>query len=137
VPFNGPYSASKHALEAIGDALRGELHSSRVAVSLIEPAGVKTPIWDKARATVAQVEIPPELQQQYGRVPAAAAKVVDDAERRGVPPERIAETIERALIARRPRARYLVGGEARGLVLARMLLPSAAFDRLIRRALGV
>ncbi len=137
VPFNGPYSASKHALEAIGDALRGELQSSGIAVSLIEPAGVKTSIWDKARASVAQFEVPPELQQYYGRMPAAAAKVVDDAERRGVAPERIAETIERALAARRPRARYLVGGEARGMVLAHALLPSAAFDRLIRRALGV
>src|SRR5262249_16878404 len=104
---------------------------------LVEPGGVKTPIWDKARATVAQVEIPPALQEQYGRVPAAAAKVVDDAERRGVPPERVAETIERALSARRPRARYLVGGGARGMVPAHALLPSAAFDRLIRRALGV
>ncbi|HYM46722.1 MAG TPA: SDR family oxidoreductase [Solirubrobacteraceae bacterium] len=137
VPFNGPYAASKHAIEAIGDALRGELYSSRISVSLVEPGGVKTPIWDKARATAERLEVPPELHDEYGSARAAFAKVLDDTERRGVPPERVAATIERALTARRPRARYLIGSDARGMVLARALLPSGAFDRLIRRVLGI
>lgn len=137
VPFNGPYAASKHAIEALGDALRGELHSSHIRVSLVEPGSVKTPIWDKARATARGVEVPPGLQDEYGRVPAAFAKVLSDTERRGVSPERVAATIERALTARRPRARYLVGRDARGMVLARALLPTGAFDRVLRRALGV
>lgn len=137
VPFNGPYAASKHALEALGDALRGELHETGVRVSLIEPGSVKTPIWEKARDTAASVEIPPELQREYGHVPAAFEKVLRDAERRGVAPERVAATIERALTARRPRARYLVGGDARGMVLARAVLPTRAFDGMLRRALGV
>jgi NAD(P)-dependent dehydrogenase (short-subunit alcohol dehydrogenase family) len=137
VPFNGPYAASKHAIEALGDALRGELHSSNIHVSLIEPGSVKTPIWGKARATAEGVEIPPELQREYGRVPAAFAKVLSDTERRGVSPEQVAATIERALTARRPRARYLVGRDARGMVLAHALLPTAAFDRVLRRVLGV
>jgi NAD(P)-dependent dehydrogenase (short-subunit alcohol dehydrogenase family) len=137
VPFNGPYAASKHAIEALGDALRGELHSSGIAVSLVEPGSVKTPIWAKARATAERVRIPPELQSEYGRVPDAFAKILADTERRGVAPEQVAATIERALTARRPRARYLVGRDARGMVLARTLLPSRAFDRVVRRTLGV
>ena len=137
VPFNGPYASSKHALEAIGDALRGELHSSRISVSLVEPGGVKTPIWDKARAIAGQFKVPPELQREYGRVPAALTKVMNDSERRGVSPERVAATIERALTARRPRARYVVGSEAQGLILAHALLPTAAFDRVLRRVMDV
>jgi len=137
VPFNGPYAASKHAIEALGDALRGELHGSHVHVSLIEPGAVKTPIWDKAQATAAAVEIPPELRDEYGRVPAAVAKVLEDTERRGISPERVAATIERALTVRRPRARYLLGRDARGLVLAHALLPTGAFDRVVRRVLGI
>ncbi len=137
VPFNGPYAASKHAIEALGDALRGELHSSNVDVCLVEPGSVKTPIWGKARDTADGLEIPPELQEEYGRVPAAFAKVLTDTERRGVAPEQVAATIERALTARRPRARYLVGRDARGMVLAHALLPSGAFDRVLRRVLGV
>ena len=137
VPFNGPYAASKHAIEALGDALRGELYSSNIHVSLVEPGSVKTPIWGKARVTAGGLEIPPELQEQYGRVPAAFAKVLTDTERRGVAPEQVAATIERALTARRPRARYLVGRDARGMVLAHALLPTGAFDRVLRRVLGV
>ncbi|HEY2283431.1 MAG TPA: SDR family oxidoreductase [Solirubrobacteraceae bacterium] len=137
VPYNGPYAASKHAIEAIGDALRGELHSSNIAVSLVEPGSVKTPIWGKAQDTANGLEVPPELQWEYGRVPAAFAKVLSDTERRGVAPEQVAATIERALTARRPRARYLVGRDARGMVLAHTLLPTAAFDRMLRRVLGV
>ncbi|HEV3319915.1 MAG TPA: SDR family oxidoreductase [Solirubrobacteraceae bacterium] len=137
VPFNGPYAASKHAIEALGDALRGELYNSNIHVSLVEPGSVRTPIWDKARDTADGLEIPPELQREYGHVPAAFAKVLNDTERRGVSPEQVAATIERALTARRPRARYLVGRDARGMVLAHALLPSAAFDRVLRRVLGV
>lgn len=137
VPYNGPYAASKHAIEAIGDALRGELHSSGVGVSLIEPGSVKTPIWEKARATTQRVDVPPELQREYGHVQSAFAKVLDDSERRGVPPERVAKTIERALTASRPRARYLVGPDAHGMVIAQALLPTAVFDSVIRRVLGV
>ena len=48
-PFTAPYAASKHAIEAFGDALRVELHSSGVQVALVEPGSVATPIWDKSR----------------------------------------------------------------------------------------
>jgi NAD(P)-dependent dehydrogenase (short-subunit alcohol dehydrogenase family) len=137
VPFNGPYAASKHAIEALGDALRGELHSSNIRVCMVEPGSVKTPIWGKARATADGLEVPPELQGEYGRVPAAFAKLLSDTERRGVSPEQVAATIERTLTARRPRARYLVGRDARGMVLAHALLPSAVFDSVLRRVLGV
>jgi NAD(P)-dependent dehydrogenase (short-subunit alcohol dehydrogenase family) len=137
VPFLAPYGASKHAIEAIGDALRVELRSSGIHVSLIEPGSVKTPMWAKARTDAERVRIPSELQPEYGRVPAAMAKVIADTERRGVPPERVAATIERALDSRRPRSRYLVGADAYGTVVARALLPSGVFDRVISRALGV
>jgi NAD(P)-dependent dehydrogenase (short-subunit alcohol dehydrogenase family) len=137
VPFLAPYGASKHAIEAIGDALRVELRSSGIHVSLVEPGSVKTPIWAKARADAERVEIPSELEPEYGRVPAAIAKVITETERRGVPPERVAATIERALNSRRPRSRYLVGADAYGTVIARALLPTAAFDRVVGRMMGV
>jgi NAD(P)-dependent dehydrogenase (short-subunit alcohol dehydrogenase family) len=136
-PFLAPYGASKHAIEAIGDALRVELRSSNIRVSLVEPGSVKTPIWAKARSEAERVQIPSELEPEYGRVPAAMEKVITDTERRGVSPERVAATIERALNARRPRSRYLVGADAYATVLARALLPSDVFDRVVSRALGV
>ncbi len=135
--FTAPYAASKHAIEAFGDALRVELRSSGVRVALVEPGSVATPIWDKSRAEAERVVIPPELQDAYGRVPAAMDKVLEDTARRGVPPEQVAETIERALTASRMKARYLVGRDARAMLIARRLLPDLVFDRVARRALGV
>jgi NAD(P)-dependent dehydrogenase (short-subunit alcohol dehydrogenase family) len=135
--FTAPYAASKHALEAFGDALRVELHTSNIQVALVEPGSVATPIWDKARADAESVSIPPELQAEYGKVPAAMSKVLADTARRGVAPELVAETIERALTARRMKSRYVVGRDAKAMLIARRLLPDHVFDRVARRALGV
>ena len=136
-PFLAPYQASKHALEAIGDALRLELRSSHVRVALIEPGSVATPMWDKGRDDADRVTIPPQLQGQYGHVPGAMSKVIEDTARRGVPPEQVAQTIEQALTAQRMKARYVVGRDARAIVLLHGLLPDLVFDRVVRRALGV
>jgi NAD(P)-dependent dehydrogenase (short-subunit alcohol dehydrogenase family) len=135
--FTAPYAASKHAIEAIGDALRVELATSDVQVALIEPGSVATPIWDKARETGEQLRVPAELQRQYGHVPQAMDKVLQDTAKRGVPAEQVAQTIERALTARRMKARYVVGRDARAMIVAKRLLPDHVFDRFARRALGV
>jgi len=135
--FTAPYAASKHAIEALGDALRVELASSDVQVALVEPGSVATPIWDKARETGNQVSIPPQLQKEYGNVPAAMDKALQDTAKRGVPAEQVAQTIERALSARRMKSRYVVGRDARAMILARGLLPDHVFDRVAKRVLGV
>jgi NAD(P)-dependent dehydrogenase (short-subunit alcohol dehydrogenase family) len=137
MPFTAPYAASKHAIEAIGDTLRVELRRSKVQVAIVEMASVATPIWDKAHADADRVAIPPHLQAEYGQVPAAMEKVLADAAARGIPAEQVAEVIERALTAPRMKARYLVGHQARGMLLAKRLLPDLVFDRVARRAMGV
>jgi NAD(P)-dependent dehydrogenase (short-subunit alcohol dehydrogenase family) len=136
-PYLAPYAASKHALEAIGDALRVELRSSNVQVALVQPGSVATAIWDKSRAQAQAVSIPPELAAQYGHVPAAMEKAIEDTARRGIPPEQVAQTIAVALSAGRMKARYVVGRDAKVLLLVRSLLPDLVFDRLMRRVLGV
>ncbi|HUA75005.1 MAG TPA: SDR family oxidoreductase [Solirubrobacteraceae bacterium] len=135
--FTGPYSAAKHGLEAIGDVLRVELHSSGIKVALVEPGSVATPIWGKSLAGEQQtVKVPPELQEQYGHVPAAMEKNIRNTEKRGVPPERVAQAIETALTSRRPKSRYVVGTDAHAMILVRRLLPDALFDRFSKRAMG-
>lgn len=135
--FTAPYAASKHSLEAFADALRVELRTSHVQVALIEPGSVATPIWDKGRAESDKVIVPPELQQEYGHVPAAMNKVLADTAKRGVPPEQVAETIHRALTAKRMKARYVVGSDAKAMLIAKAILPDRVFDAVARRALGV
>lgn len=135
--YTAPYAASKHAIEAFGDALRVELHNSGVQVALVEPGSVATPMWEKGRAEAERVSIPDDLQQAYGHVPAAMDKVIEDTARRGVPPEQVAATIERALTSPRMQARYIVGMDAKVMLLAKRLLPDRVFDKVVRRVLGV
>jgi NAD(P)-dependent dehydrogenase (short-subunit alcohol dehydrogenase family) len=136
-PYLAPYHASKYALEAAANSLRLELASSHIQVALIEPGSVATPIWEKNRGQVDEFNVPEELREQYGHVPAAMAKALQNTARRGIPPDRVAQTIERALNAKRMRARYLVGRDAHAMVWASRLLPDLVFDRLLRRAVGV
>ncbi len=137
MPFTGPYGASKHAVEAFADALRVELVSSHVQVALIEPGSVATPIWDKGQAQADELTLPAELQEVYGRSIPALEKALRDTGRRGVPAEKVAEVIEGALGARRMRARYLIGIDARAMLAAKRLLPDRVFDRFAKLALGV
>jgi NAD(P)-dependent dehydrogenase (short-subunit alcohol dehydrogenase family) len=135
--FNAPYAASKHAIEAVGDALRVELHSSGIQVGLIEPGSIATPIWDKGRGEAEAMTIPPELQEPYGKVPAAMDKVLADTSRRGISPDVVAEAIEKALSASRMPSRTLVGRDERMLLIARRLLPDHVFDRIVRGRIGI
>ncbi len=136
-PYMAPYHASKYALEAVGNALRVELRRSHIQVALIEPGSVATPIWDKGNELIDGVEVPAELQEFYGHVPKAMEKTLSDTAKRGVPPERVAQTIEGALKAKRMRARYLIGLDAHAMVWASRLIPDLLFDRILRRAVGV
>jgi NAD(P)-dependent dehydrogenase (short-subunit alcohol dehydrogenase family) len=136
-PYMAPYHASKYALEAVGNALRMELAGSGIRVALVEPGSVATPIWEKNRDQVDNFSIPAELKGEYGHVPAAMGKTLRNTARRGIPPERVAKTIERALSAKRMHARYLVGRDAYVMVWASRLLPDFVFDRVVRRAVGV
>jgi NAD(P)-dependent dehydrogenase (short-subunit alcohol dehydrogenase family) len=135
--FNGPYAASKHAIEAVGDALRVELHSSGIQVALIEPGSVATPIWEKGRSEADRLKIPPELSAQYGKVPEAMDKVLADTARRGISPEVVARAIEKALTAPRMPSRVLVGRDAKAMLFARRLLSDRVFDRIVRARIGI
>jgi NAD(P)-dependent dehydrogenase (short-subunit alcohol dehydrogenase family) len=134
LPFMGAYAASKFALEAAADALRLELAPFRLAVILIEPGVIATPIWETSRARAERniERMPPELTRHYG--PALNA-LRERAGMGGLPPERVADVVARALAARRPRARYVVGRDARIRILIQQLLPDAVRDRLVGAAL--
>jgi len=135
--FNGPYAASKHAIEAVGDALRVELYRSGVQVALVEPGSIATPIWEKTRGVADQMRIPPELQAQYGDIPEKMDKVLQDTANRGMPPEAVAEAIEKALTAQRMPSRVLIGRDARVMLAAKRLLPDRLFDRIVRGRIGL
>jgi NAD(P)-dependent dehydrogenase (short-subunit alcohol dehydrogenase family) len=138
-PLLSPYAASKFALEAVSDSLRRELRAQGVDVILIEPGGVKTPIWGKGNELASDLlaGMPPEAERLYGRLVAAVRKQTTKIEREtGLPPQAVAEVIGEALTSERPRTRYLVGTDAKVRALLARVLPDRAMDRLIGRALG-
>jgi hypothetical protein len=55
---------------------------------------------------------------------------------RGLPARDVAEVIGTALTSPRPRARYVIGKEAKSRAVAARVLPDRVMDRLIGRALG-
>lgn len=132
-PGLGPYAASKHALEALAESLRHELARTPMHVSLIEPGNVKTPIWEKGKSVADEIEgeLPEERRADYGRLIAASRAVIDEAEHRGVTPEHVAGVVMHALTSPRPRARYLVGTDAKLMGHVVTKLPDRVRDRLI------
>jgi len=132
-PFVAPYVASKHAVEAISDALRIELRPWGIDVVLIEPGSIATPLWEKGmRAADAPASVAPQrLAELYGRATEVMTQVVRREAERGVPPQRVADAIVEALMSTRPRTRYLVGLDARGMALVRRVLPDRWRDEII------
>lgn len=132
-PFVGPYAASKHALEAISDSLRRGLMIYGIDVVVIEPGSVATPIWDKAEATgYAAFE-----KTDYAAPLARLMKGALRDGRAGFPPERIAASVLRALLAPKPPTRIpVVANKFQKWILPR-LLPDRVLDRLIGKMLGL
>lgn len=102
-PFLGAYTATKHAVESITDSLRRELVLFGIDAIAVGPGAVKTPIWDKAEDA--------NSSNPYANSPWADAiekfsETMLDGGRTGLDPTVIAKTIEIALTARKPKARY-------------------------------
>lgn len=128
MPFTGPYAGSKFALEGISDALRRELAPTGVAVIVVQPGTVRTPIWRK----VAAIDVDGVFRGSpyEGRLSRVRELALNGA-KRGLQPESVARAVIHAFTARRPPARILV---VSGSVLATRLvrlLPDRFVDRLI------
>jgi hypothetical protein len=107
-------------------------------VIVIEPGGVKTPIWKKGGELADEMlaDAPPEAERLYGRMIDAARARTQRIEREtGSEPSAVAEVIGQALTANRPRARYLVGSDAKLRARMSTVLPDRVMDRMIGRAL--
>lgn len=131
-PMVGPYCASKHAVEAITDALRIELAPWKIDVSVIEPGVIRTPIWDKAEQAFEQ-RLPTELTERYAAPLTLMEKAVRRAAKHGAPTDLVIRRIVHAATARRPRPRYVVGNDARLRLVLQTVLPRRWMDALIHR----
>lgn len=134
MPMVGAYCASKFALEAAADALRVELAPWQLPVSVVQPPQIDTDMWGTAEALVAEAEaaMTPNHRELYARHIAGLKKFVPRFHPLALPADDVAGVVEKALTAKKPKARYLVGLPARLQVAGFSFLPTVARDRLFR-----
>ena len=136
LPLAGPYAGSKFALEGISDSLRREVKKWGIAVSLIEPGAILTPIWDKSIEDVNAMigRVPPDKYELYRPLIEAMRRLVADTVKTASPAQLVVEAVEHALTASRPKTRYLVGRDAKTRILLTRL-PDSLVDTLILRTI--
>jgi NAD(P)-dependent dehydrogenase (short-subunit alcohol dehydrogenase family) len=130
-PGGGAYHATKHAVEALSDALRFEVAGFGIKVIVVEPGLIRTGFAEAAKktmtpaaaATGAYAAVARATGEAYEKGPLAAL---------GGPPERVAEVIAQALAAPKPKARYRVTASASVLLTLRGLLNDAQWDGFLR-----
>jgi NAD(P)-dependent dehydrogenase (short-subunit alcohol dehydrogenase family) len=136
-PFSSAYGASKFALEALTDALRLELAPWGISVSIIEPGAVATPIWEKgARAGEAMLAAaPPEALVLYAEAIEAFRKTSAQSAKNAADPMDVAHAVEHALMAARPKTRYVVGRRAKIGAAMALLMPDRVRDSMVAKAM--
>ena len=132
-PGGAYYHATKHAVEALSDALRFEVKGFGIDVIVIQPGPIKTRFGDTAVGSIAMPKDSP-----YANFNAVLEKQIREAYEGGpmarfaAPPTAVAEAIEKAITATNPKTRYKVTLAARVLMGLRSVLPDRAFDSFLR-----
>ncbi|MGI6712497.1 MAG: SDR family oxidoreductase [Bacillota bacterium] len=127
LPFQAFYSASKHALEAMTQALRMELKAFGIKVVLIEPGDIKTRFTDSrifVKASGASV-YKTALDRSLGRM-------IRD-EQKGPSPDVVVRSVRKAIMSRNPPVRYVVGSTNMALVLLKCILPDRVVEYILSR----
>ena len=137
-PGGGFYHATKHAVEALSDALRFEVKPFGVDVVVIEPGPIKTKFGDTAISAIHSVE---QDGSPYAALNKKVADNIEDAyegsmAKMAAGPEAVGRVIEKALNANKPRTRYPVTFAARMILVIRRCLPDRGFDAFLRSLYG-
>jgi short-subunit dehydrogenase len=133
LPGGAFYHATKFAVEAMSDALRFEVQGFGVDVAVIEPGAIMSRFGDTAAARVDDLA---EIESDYAdfrrTLASAIRKTYAAKDAMGGEPDDVAQVIENAITARRPKTRYPVTLGARVLMGLRRWLPDRAFDAVLR-----
>ncbi|MET9024559.1 SDR family NAD(P)-dependent oxidoreductase [Nocardia sp. NPDC004168] len=128
-PYGGWYSATKAAVERIGEAARIEAAGSGIQVSVLIPGWTVTPIIDTARHVSSPISA-------YDHDRAAVLDLVRGYLAAGQPAAAVADKVAMILASARPRQTYLCGRDVRLSFWTRRLLPSRVYERMVRRYYG-
>jgi NAD(P)-dependent dehydrogenase (short-subunit alcohol dehydrogenase family) len=129
-PFSALYASTKHALAGYTESLDHELRAHAIRAILIEPAYIRTAFDQNAVPPDRPIPFYESARQQVATVVQEAMKTADD-------PRLVAEAVVKAATTAAPRKRYTVGKLAFQLSLLRRFAPASAFDKSLRKQLGL
>ncbi len=132
-PIGGYYHASKYAVEALSDALRFEVRPFGVGVSLVEPGLIRTGFGAAAAETLGASDTPTGPYAAMRKTFDAAMAESYENKMMTASPEAVAAVIQKAIVANRPRARYVVTPAAKGLITMRRAMPDRIWDTFLRQ----
>ena len=136
-PLYGAYSSSKHALEALSNALRLEMYPFHIEVVLIEPGYILTNFQQAARE-LAQSYVEGSASSPYAKIYSSAIEGASSSRKASkTTPEDCAAVILHAIEASHPKARYTVTPLAKWAAFGRRLLPDTLLDSFLRRRFGI
>ncbi len=124
-PMLGPYSASKHAIEAIYDALRREMMLYGLDVIIIQPGPIKTDIWGKAKTNVN-----PYANTDYEKIFDKLDEAVNQIEDIGLDVKVVADRIFKAYSTSNPKSRYIITPKKWMFILAMYIVPPKLLDKI-------
>jgi len=126
-PGVGSYAASKFALEGWTETLRLELKALGIHVVLIEPGAFETDIW--TRNVVIGDQAMSSASPNRERSDRFVSKVRERTAK--AEPTPVIDLLLKVAHSKNPRARYLVGTDAKIAVALRKLLPASSFEKLL------
>jgi NAD(P)-dependent dehydrogenase (short-subunit alcohol dehydrogenase family) len=132
-PFGGAYAASKFGLEGFSESLRRELILFGIDVILIRPGFVRTQIWEKAEAGVAERF----RDTPYAEALAKFERYGEEETKNGLAPEVIGEGVWRALTASRPPVHSAIVRQRLTNWTIPLLMPMRTLDRLVAQFFGI
>ena len=132
-PFFGPYSASKHALEAISGSLRQELMLFGVDVIIIGPGAVATPIWNKAEKVDNSQYDNTDYKQSYKKMNDFMSAMGPQ----GIPVEKVGELVHHTITTDKPKVRYAIAPNMLTDWFIPQNLPKRVLDKIITSKIGL
>lgn len=131
--FMGHYCASKHALEALSDALRMELSPFGIRVVIVEPGITRSGFEELALQQLADTR----RVYAYDRMAKSFVQGVREMFTKSHRPDKIARVVRKAVRARRPARRYVVGRKNALLLWVRRVVGYRFVDHFFKRLMGL
>ncbi|MFT4868554.1 MAG: NADP-dependent 3-hydroxy acid dehydrogenase YdfG [Colwellia polaris] len=127
MPYYGVYSATKHSIEAISDALRMEVGRFDVDVVIVEPGAFNTGFNSTARQALIKYVPDSIYADDY-------EDLMEDSPLNGESPVKAGRKVAEAAIAENPKTRYKVGRGSSIFPKFRSIMPDRLYDKVVLRS---